>query len=134
MPVMSQSGAILTWLAETHGVFGPSGDEERFETLRWLLFDNHKFTGYFAAHRGFHSKTANPSPATLAYMRARTESTLSIVDSHLADRRFMLGERPTIVDFSLVGYLALILPRPGPRSMHGAVGWPPCRAGSRPMR
>ncbi|MDP1751800.1 MAG: glutathione S-transferase N-terminal domain-containing protein, partial [Reyranella sp.] len=29
---MSQSGAILLWLAETHGVFGPVGDEEKFET------------------------------------------------------------------------------------------------------
>ena len=25
---MSQSGAILTWLAETHGVFGPVGDHD----------------------------------------------------------------------------------------------------------
>ena len=48
---MSQSGAILVWLAETHGVFGPAGAEETFETMRWLLFDNHKFTGSFAQHR-----------------------------------------------------------------------------------
>ena len=31
--------------------------------------------------------------------------TFAIVDEHLADRRFMLGERPTIVDFSLAGYI-----------------------------
>jgi glutathione S-transferase len=50
--------------------------------------------------------TPEPSPpAVLAYMRARAESALSIVDKHLADRRFMLADRPTIVDFSLVGYL-----------------------------
>src|SRR3954466_10576868 len=103
---MSQSGAILTWLAETHGAFGPAGEEEKFETLRWLLFDNHKFTGNFAAHRALHSKTLDAPPAALAYMRARTESALSIVDKHLAHRRFMLGERPTIVDFSLAGYLS----------------------------
>ncbi len=34
-------------------------------------------------------------------MRARVESAFSIVDKHLADRRFMLGDRPTIIDFSL---------------------------------
>ena len=102
---MSQSGAILTWLAETHGVFGPANDEEKFETLCWLLFDNHKFTGNFAAHRALHSKALDAPPAAHAYMRARTESALSIVDKHLAERRFMLGDRPTIVDFSLVGYL-----------------------------
>ena len=102
---MSQSGAILLWLAETHGVFSPAGDEEKFETLRWLLFDNHKFTGNFAAHRALHSKALDAPPAAQAYMRARTEGALSIVDKHLAQRRFMLGDRPTIVDFSLVGYL-----------------------------
>src|SRR6201992_82703 len=40
---MSQSGAILSWLAETHGSFGPLDADERFETARWLLFDNHRF-------------------------------------------------------------------------------------------
>ncbi|MBS0223943.1 MAG: glutathione S-transferase C-terminal domain-containing protein [Proteobacteria bacterium] len=103
---MSQSGAILTWLAETHGAFGPIGAEEKFETMRWLLFDNHKFTGSFAPHRILRSTTAEPvQPATLAYMRSRVESAFSIVDRHLAERRFMLGDRPTIVDFSLAGYL-----------------------------
>jgi glutathione S-transferase len=93
---MSQSGAILAWLAETHGAFGPAGAEERFETTRWLLFDNHKFTGSFAPYRVLHSMTPEPAPpAVLAYMRARVESAFSIVDKH----------RPTIVDFSLVGYL-----------------------------
>ena len=68
---MSQSGAILAWLAETHGAFGPAGAAERFETMRWLLFDNHKFTGSFAPHRILFSMTPEPAPpAVLAYMRA----------------------------------------------------------------
>jgi glutathione S-transferase len=102
---LTQSGAILAWLAETHGAFGPANAEEKFETMRWLLFDNHKFTGFFAAHRALYAKTLDPHPAALAYMRAKTEGAFSIVDKHLARRRFMLGDRPTIVDFSLVGYL-----------------------------
>jgi hypothetical protein len=47
---MSQSGAILMWLAETVGKFAPTNDE-RFEALRWLFFDNHKFTNNYAMHR-----------------------------------------------------------------------------------
>lgn len=103
---LSQSGAILEWLAERHGLFGASGSEERFEIARWLMFDNHRFTGSFAAHRVLHCMAPEPPHSDLlAYMRGRTHDALSIVEKHLGDRRFMLGERPTIVDFSLVGYL-----------------------------
>jgi glutathione S-transferase len=102
---MSQSGAILTWLAETTGHFAPD-DDERHEALRWMLFDNHKFTNNYAIHRFQKSFTAPPAhPAVLAFMRTRAESSFAIVDKHLADRPFMLGEHPTIVDFSLAGYV-----------------------------
>jgi glutathione S-transferase len=38
---LTQSGAILTWLADRHGAFGGRDADERYEVLRWLLFDNH---------------------------------------------------------------------------------------------
>ena len=41
----------------------------------------------------------------LAFLRSRVESSFSIADKHLGDRAFMLGEAPTIVDFSLAGYV-----------------------------
>ena len=44
---MSQSGAILVWLAETTGKFAP-GAGQRYEALRWIMFDNHKFTNNHA--------------------------------------------------------------------------------------
>jgi glutathione S-transferase len=103
---MSQSGAILTWLAETTGHFAPADADQRQEALRWILFDNHKFTNNYAIHRFQKSFTAPPAhPAVLAFMRTRAESSLAIVDRHLADRPFMLGDRPTIADFSLAGYV-----------------------------
>ena len=102
---MSQSGAILTWLAETTGHFAPA-DDQRYEALRWILFDNHRFTANHAIHRFLMSFTAEPPhPSVLAFMRTRAEGSFAIVDKHLADRPFMLGDRPTIVDFSLAGYI-----------------------------
>lgn len=101
---MSQSGAILLWLAETTGQFAPAADQ-RFEALRWLLFDNHKFTNNYAMHRVQNGFTAHADAAVLAFLRARVESSFSIAEQHLADHRFVLGERPTIVDFSLAGYV-----------------------------
>ena len=48
---LAQSGVILSYLADKTGKFKPAGEAERLEALRWMLFDNHKFTGYFATYR-----------------------------------------------------------------------------------
>ena len=101
---MSQSGAILLWLAETTGKF-PLADDQRFEAMRWLLFDNHKFTNNYAMHRVQHCMTAQPSDAVLAFLRSRVEASFSIVEKHLTSRAFVLGAKPTIVDFSMAGYV-----------------------------
>ncbi len=117
---MSQSGAILIWLAETHGVFGPAGAEETFEAMRWLLFDNHKFTGNFAPHRILHSMTPEPAhPAVLAYMRSRVDSAFSIVDRHLARPALHAGRPANDRGFLAVGIF--VLPDRGNRvrSCHG---------------
>jgi glutathione S-transferase len=102
---MSQSGAILLWLAETTGQFAVD-DDQRFEAMRWLFFDNHKFTANYAMHRFQNCFTPEPvHPAVLAFLRSRVESAFAIVDRHLTERPFVLGDRPTIVDFSLAGYI-----------------------------
>src|SRR3981081_1068829 len=94
---MSQSGAILVWLAETTGKFASDADQ-RYEALRWIMFDNHKFTNNHAMHRFQNSLTAEPAhPAILSFLRSRAEASFAIVDKHLMDRRFVLGDRPTIV-------------------------------------
>jgi glutathione S-transferase len=36
---LTQSGVILTYLAEKSGKFLPQGDDERLEALRWIIFD-----------------------------------------------------------------------------------------------
>lgn len=46
---LSQTGVILNYLSEKTGQFGPANKQEEYEILRWILFDNHKFTSYMAA-------------------------------------------------------------------------------------
>src|SRR5262249_6976937 len=48
---LSQSGVILTYLSEMTDKFAASDEGERMEALRWILFDNHKFTSYLATYR-----------------------------------------------------------------------------------
>ena len=103
---LSQSGVILTYLAERTGKFLPQGEDERLEALRWIIFDNQKVSGYLGPFR-FLRWIAKPpgDPAVLAFLKGRIDNALAIVNRRLAKGAFVLGERPTIADLSLVGYL-----------------------------
>src|ERR1700691_1260041 len=48
---LSQSGVILTYLAEHSGKFSPRGEDDRLEALRWIIFDNQKMNGYLGPYR-----------------------------------------------------------------------------------
>jgi glutathione S-transferase len=103
---LTQSGAILSYLAARHGAYGGATDDDRLEVLRWLLFDNHKFTSYFASYRFMKAfGAAAPDPAVMQWLRGRIDGAFGIVDRHLAGRPFMVGEAPTIADFSMSAYL-----------------------------
>ena len=102
----TQSGVMLTMLAEEHGAFGGRSDDERREVLRWLFFDNHKFTSHFATWRFMKSFAAKaPDPVIAGYLRSRIDSAFGIVDTHLAGRAFVVGDAISIADMSLSGYL-----------------------------
>jgi len=103
---LSQSGAILTYLAEHSGQFLPRGEDARLEALRWILFDNHKFGGQIGTYRFLRNFAKPPGdPVIIKFLKVRIDGSLGILDKHLADRPFVLGDAPTIADLSLVGYL-----------------------------
>jgi glutathione S-transferase len=103
---LTQSGAILTWLARKHEAYGGGNENERQDVLRWLFFDNHKFTSYFATLRFNKSfGAAEPDPAIAKFLRGRVDNAFGIVEKHLAQRDYVVGTAPTIADLSLCGYL-----------------------------
>ncbi|MDR3099555.1 MAG: glutathione S-transferase C-terminal domain-containing protein [Paraburkholderia sp.] len=102
---LTQSGVILDYLADRLGKFGAQSEDEKREILRWILFDNHKFTSYIATYRYFRCfATPAPHPEVQKYLKGRAEAAYSIVDAHLARNEYMVGARPTIADLSLAGY------------------------------
>ena len=103
--VLCQSGVILDYLAETLGKFGPDTPVERREIFRWLLWDNHKLTSYTATYRFMRAFVKNPEPAVLDEFRRRAEAAWGVLNAHLERRKYVVGERLTIADISLVGYL-----------------------------
>ena len=103
---LSQSGVILTYLAEQTKKFLPRTDDERLEALRWIIFDNQKVNGFLGPYR-FLKNFARPAgdPAVMAFLKGRIDGNLAILDERLGKAPFMLGDTPTIADLSLCAYL-----------------------------
>jgi glutathione S-transferase len=103
---LSQSGVILDYLAEKHGRFGGASAADRREILRWILFDNHKFTSYLATYRFLKAfMPKDPDPAVLAWLRSRIDAAFAIAEKRLAESDFVAGPDLTIADISMCGYL-----------------------------
>lgn len=105
--VLAQSGAILDYLAETLDQFGPSSDLERREVLRWILWDNHKFTSYNATWRFMINFVPEDkrSAEVIGFLETRARAALGVLESHLTGREWIVGDATTIADLSCAGYM-----------------------------
>ena len=102
---LSQSGVCLTYLADGSGKFHPETEDEKLEALRWIIFDNQKVNGYLGPYRFLRTLAQSPGdPTVLAFLKQRIDNNLAIVNKRLASRPYILGERATIADLSLVAY------------------------------
>jgi glutathione S-transferase len=101
---LTQSGVCLTYLADRSGKFQPRGEDERLEALRWIIFDNQKVNGYLGPYRFLRNFAPARDEAAEAFLKGRLANTLGIVNKRLTAAPFMLGDRPTIADLSMVGY------------------------------
>ena len=139
---LSQSGVCLTYLAERSGQVPPrQARTNELEALRWIIFDNQKVNGYLGPYRFLRTLARPPGdPTVLAFLKGRIDNSLGILDKRLASRPYMLGERPTIADLSLVALPLLSgrtssasTSRPNTRtSRPGSSASRRCRAGSIP--
>ena len=102
---LTQTAPILLMLSQQYGRFDAKTDAEKFELLRWLFWDNHKLTGYMATYRFQRTFTRSPDPQVLKYFRWRIDDFLSVLDQHVQNNAFAIGDRPTVADFSMMAYL-----------------------------
>jgi glutathione S-transferase len=103
---LTQSAAILLYLAEKHGAYGGRNEDERQEALRWMFFDNHKFTSYLASWRFMKSfSPVAPDPSVEKWLRGRIDNAFGIAERHLEKREYVVGDHPTIADMSMCGYM-----------------------------
>lgn len=102
---LSQSGAILHYLARRFGKFGPQSEDEECEIWRWILFDNHKLTANTATARFLrHFRKKPDDDPVVAFILNRGKDALKVLDAHMTGRDWVVGNRPTIADLSLCAY------------------------------
>jgi glutathione S-transferase len=102
---LTQTAPILLKLARQFGQFGGETEQEQFELLRWLFWDNHKLTGYMASYRFMRTFIPFTDPAVLKYYRKRLDDYLGILETRLQQSAFAIGARPSIADISMMAYL-----------------------------
>ena len=74
--------------------------------MRWIIFDNQKVNGYLGPYRFLRIFAKPPgNPVVLEFLKGRIDNSLSILDKRLAKSPFLIGDKPTIADVSLVAYL-----------------------------
>ena len=103
---LSQSGAIQQWITDRTGRFG-GAPSERYEVLRWVLWDNHKLSSQIGTTRflmNFLSEEKRPAQA-ISFLQGRCRAAYEVLDLHLRGRDWIVGDGPTNADLSCCGYL-----------------------------
>jgi len=101
--VLSQTGVILDYLADSFENFDAASVPEHREIMRWLMFDNHKLSGSVSVLRFLrHFKKTGETELT-SYFHTRSSKALATLNTRLSKSAFILGEKPSIADISLCG-------------------------------
>jgi glutathione S-transferase len=102
---LAESNAILFYLSE-NTPFLPQQDWERGQVMQWLFFEQYSHEPYIATSRFWISLLgkADEYRDALSQKREPGYAALTVMENHLSDREFFVGERYTIADIALFAY------------------------------
>ena len=103
---LSQSGAILAYLSDKSAKFG-GADADRYDVLRWVLWDNHKLSsqaGMLRFQMNFLPEDKRNADV-IDFIAARMRSAYKVLETHLAGRDWIVGDGVTNADLSCCSYL-----------------------------
>lgn len=104
---LSQSGAIQAYISEKSGKFGGETAQERYDVLRWVLWDNHKLSSMAGMTRflmNFLPEDKRPAEV-IGFNLGRLKAAYQTLEAHLKGREWIVGRGATNADFSCCGYL-----------------------------
>ncbi len=102
---LSESNAILFYLSE-NTQFLPSDSWERAKVLQWLFFEQYSHEPYIATVRFWITELGKADEYRDAINQKRESgyAALTVMETHLTNHQFFVGERYTIADIGLFAY------------------------------
>lgn len=104
---LTQSGVIQQYISDKSGKFGGKDQAERYEILRWVLWDNHKLSSQAGLTRflmNFLPEDKRPQQA-IGFLQGRLQAAYKVLNDHLEGRDWIVGDGLTNADLSCCGYL-----------------------------
>ncbi|KML67683.1 GSH-dependent disulfide bond oxidoreductase [Pectobacterium peruviense] len=95
-----ESGAILLYLAEKHGVLLSSSLRERTATLQWLFWQVAGFGPMLGQNHHFNHYAPQPVPYAIERYQQETQRLYRVLDKHLQDSLWLAGENYSIADIA----------------------------------
>ena len=103
--VLPESNAILAYLADGSR-FLPEDRLRRAQCLQWMFFEQYNHEPSIAVARYILRHTSEDSPrrAELPTLAEKGNAALGVMERHLDDRRFFVGEQLSVADIALYAY------------------------------
>ena len=95
-----ESGAILMYLAEKFGEFLPTELPARSECLSWLFWQMGSAPYLGGGFGHFYHYAPEPYEYPINRFTMETKRQLDVLDKHLGDNRYMIGDEYTIADIA----------------------------------
>lgn len=90
--VLFESGAIMMYLAEKHRRFWPQSVRERYEVVKWLMWQVGGLGPMCGQAHHFRQYTAEPIPYAIERYTNEVNRLYGVLDARLADRDYIAGE------------------------------------------
>ena len=103
--VLTESAAILIYLAEKTGKLLPASGEGRARVFEQLFFHASGLGPAFGQAGFFQRQAAEPQPLAIQRFSAEANRTLGVLDGVLAGGSFVAGDAFTIADIAHFGWL-----------------------------
>ncbi|KRS10732.1 glutathione S-transferase [Roseovarius atlanticus] len=104
---LTQSGVIQQYVTDQSGKFGGRDQAEKYEVLRWVLWDNHKLSSQAGMTRflmNFLPEDKRPAEV-ITFTQGRLKAAYTTLNERLEERDWIVGDGLTNADISCCAYL-----------------------------